>query len=468
MSTEAPELDDSEFDHTVSWWGPAVIAVGLVVSTSTFAGGYILVGQAGPAFAIALLLGFGVNLLAALAFTELTTMFPKAGQIYEYTKQAFSNADRRSSLTLAAGIGTGYWLLFGLVWAAESTAGASAMVQSLDIGTIVLWILAFNALAVGVNMLGIGTTLIVEVILIVVNLGIRVIFGLLAYFGFTGQGAANTAILTGQFMPFGWTGVLIASTLGVWAFLGLEFATPLVEEVKNPGKNIPRGIFLGAIVILVVGLIMGLGVASVLNPAVRRAVFLGNAPQIQIGGVLLGDLGVGLAALASFASTMGALVAAYAAIPRIIYAMAREGLWPKQFAWLHPRFESPWPAIGLTAGIVLVPTFFSQTVTLLISAATAAWLLAYLWVFGLAIKLKRSHAHVDRPFSLPTVAYVIGIAATVLVLGSYAASYGIATGSALLGLALLIFVVGYAFARFWISKQSAETIAQASVETADD
>ncbi|MFC6768210.1 APC family permease [Natrinema soli] len=468
MATEESELDDSEFSHTVSWWGPAVIAVGLVVSTSTFAGGYILVGQAGPAFAIALLLGFAVNLLAALAFTELTTMFPKAGQIYEYTKQAFSESNRKNSLTLAAGIGTGYWLLFGLVWAAESTAGASAMVQSLNVGSIVIWILILNLLAIGVNMLGIGTTLIIEVILIVVNLGIRVIFGLLALFGFTNQGASNPAVLTEQFMPFGWTGVLIASTLGVWAFIGLEFATPLVEEVKNPEKNIPSGVFLGAVVILVVGLVMGLGVASVLDPATRQAVFLGNAPQIQIGNLLLGDLGVGMAVLASFASTMGALVAAYAAIPRIIYAMAREGLWPKQFAWLHPRFESPWPAIGLTGGIVLIPTFFSQTVTLLISAATAAWLLAYLWVFGLAIKLKWSHADVDRPFSMPTAAYVIGIAATVLVLGSYAASYGIVNGSALLGLALLIFVVGYAFARFWISRQTPETITQASAGMADD
>lgn len=135
MASE-PELDDTEFEHTVSWWGPAVIAIGLVVSTSTFAGGFILVGQAGPGFTLALILGFVVNLLAALAFAELTTMFPKAGQIYEYTKRAFPDIHSRKSLTLAAGIGTGYWLLFGLVWAAESTAGASAMIQALDIGTI--------------------------------------------------------------------------------------------------------------------------------------------------------------------------------------------------------------------------------------------------------------------------------------------------------------------------------------------
>lgn len=463
-----PELDDTEFEHTVSWWGPAVIAIGLVVSTSTFAGGFILVGQAGPGFAIALGLGFVVNLLAALAFTELTVLFPKAGQIYEYTKHAFSDRNPRGALTLAAGIGTGYWLLFGLVWAAESTAGASAMVQSLDIGTIVIWILVFNALAIAINLLGLEATLIVELILITVNLGIRAVFGILAYLGFTNQGAANTAILTEQFIPFGWTGVLIASTLGVWAFIGLEFATPLVEEVKNPEKNIPRGVFIGAVVILVVGLIMGLGVSTVINPAVRQAVFLGNAPQIQIGNLLLGDLGVGMAAVASFASTMGALLAAYAAIPRILYAMAREGLWPKQFAWLHPRFESPWPAIGLTAIIVLIPTFFSQQVTLLINAATAAWLLAYLWVFGLAIKLKHSHGHRDRLFSVPSAAYVVGIAAVMLVLVSYIASYGLITGSALLILAVLVFVVGYVFAKLWITTQSAEDLARISAQPADD
>lgn len=213
---------------------------------------------------------------------------------------------------------------------------------------------------------------------------------------------------------------------------------------------------------------MGLGVSTVINPAVRQAVFLGNAPQIQIGNLLLGDLGIGMAAVASFASTMGALLAAYAAIPRILYAMAREGLWPKQFAWLHPRFKSPWPAIGLTAIIVLIPTFFSQQVTLLINAATAAWLLAYLWVFGLAIKLKRTHGHRDRLFSLPSAAYVVGIAAVMLVLVSYIASYGLITGSALLLLAVLVFVVGYVFAKLWITTRSAEDLARISAQPADD
>lgn len=66
-----------------------------------------------------------------------------------------------------------------------------------------MWVLVLNALAIGVNLLGIETTLIIELILIVVNLGIRTIFGIAAYLGFTNQGAANAAILTEQFIPFG-------------------------------------------------------------------------------------------------------------------------------------------------------------------------------------------------------------------------------------------------------------------------
>ncbi|ODR80398.1 hypothetical protein BG842_02295 [Haladaptatus sp. W1] len=426
-----------------------------------------MVGEAGPAFVIALLIGCLINLFAALAFTEMTTMFPRAGQIYEYTKQAFAKHGSTRSLTLAAGIGTGYWLLFGLVWAAESTAGSSAMVQTLDIGSVVLWILIFNLIAVGINMLGIGTTLIIELLLIIVNLGIRVSLGVVAYLGFTNAGASNAAVLTHQFAPFGWAGVLTATTFGVWAFLGLEFATPLVEEVKNPSKNIPKGIAIGAVIILAVGLVMGLGVASVFDPAVRQAVYLGNAPQIEIGGLLLGDLGVGLTGIASFSATLGALLAAYASIPRIIYAMAREGLWPEQFAWLHPRFEAPWPAIGLTAIIVLIPTFFSGKVSLLINAATAAWLIAYLWVLGLVIVLKWSHADLKRPFSFPTITYVVGILLTLLVLAGYASQYGLVGGALLLSLAVGIYIVGFVFAKAWVSSQTSETLQEAAI-SADD
>lgn len=71
--------------------------------------------------------------------------------------------------------------------------------------------------------------------------------------------------------------------------------------------------------------------------------------------------------------------------------------------------------------------------------------------FGLASTLKRTHGHQDGLFGLSSAAYISGIAAVSLVLGSCVASYGLVTGSALLALAVLVFVVGYAFGKVWIS-----------------
>ena len=63
------------------------------------------------------------------------------------------------------------------------------------------------------------------------------------------------------------------------------------------------------------------------------------------------------------------------------------------------------------------------------------------------IKLKRSHPQTDRSFSLPASVYAIGIVLTLVVLGTYITSYGFPTGPALLGLALLLYVVGYVFCK---------------------
>ena len=438
------EAQDTDLGRTIGWWGVAAAAIGLVVASTTFAGDFNGYGIAGPAYILALFIGFLINLFVMFAYAELTTMFPKAGQIYEFTKQGFSSSSRRTALLLATGIGTTYWLIFGLVFASEVSAGAHAMVGTTGVGSVVVWIIGMNLLAIGINFLGLKPTVIVETILVVLMVGIRVLMGFGAATGLSRLGPADLSVFA-DFAPYGLAGIFAASTLGVWAFIGLEFATPLVEEVKNPSENIPKGMTIGAFVILLMALVMGLGIISAYNPVTHQGVYTGNAPQIEIAGVLFGPSGSVLAGIASFAATLGSLLISYAAIPRIIYAMAREGLWPKQFAWLHPRFETPWVAIAATGIIFIIPIAFSSQVVDLINAAAAVWLLVYVWVFGLAIKLRYTHSHVDRPFSVNQGVYFVGLVLIFLVLWkAYEGAYE------LVGLAVLVFVIGFTYAGAWI------------------
>jgi amino acid transporter len=440
-------MSNAEPSKKIGWPGVAAAAVGLVVASTTFAGNFNGWGTAGSAYIIAIAVGFAINLFVMWAYAELTTMFPKEGQIYEFTKQAFDRGSlKKWGTRLAAGAGTSYWLIFGLVFAAEATAGASAMVSTTGIGNVSIWVLGILLIALAVNLFGLKISMGLELLLVAIMVGVRVLIGLAGFTGMNQVGSWQMSHVVQGFSPIAWGALFGVLTLGFWAFVGLEFATPLVEETRNPSKNIPKGMFIGVMTILVMGLIMGFGVMGVINPATNQGLYTGNAPQIEIAGMLLGGAGVWIAGIASFAATLGSVNVAFAAIPRIIQAMAREGLWPKQFAWMHPKYDSPWPATVLTFFLFLIPTLFSGQVVEMINAATVVWLLAYVWIFVLAIKMRFSHSTVTRPFSVPQPIYGAGILLTLFVLWrAYQGAYW------LIGLGIGIGLIGFAFSAIWTS-----------------
>lgn len=436
--------DNTGLDGTIGWWGAAAAAIGLVVASTTFAGDFNGYRLAGPGYVVVLLVGFVVNVVAMLAYAELTTMFSRAGQIFEFTKYAFAEYGHETTFTLASGIGTTYWIVFGLVFAAEVSAGAHAMTSAFGIGTVTQWIVAMNLFAIVVNLFGLRLTLFTETLLVVVMIGIRVAFGVAAFTGFNLLGRGGNLAVLLDVSSVDVRGLFAASTLGVWAFIGLEFATPLVEEMKRPAKNLPKGMIVGAIVVLGMALVMGLGIITTYSPMAHPNAYTGNAPQIRIAGILFGPSGRALAGIASFVATMGSLLIAYAAIPRVLFAMARDGAWPKPFRWVHPRFTSPWPAILATGVIFLVPVVMSNQVVPLIHAAAAVWLLIYVWVLALAIKLKFTHPDKERPFSRHVGVYLFGIAS---IFGVFYVGYRNTYN--LLALALVIFVLGFVFSKLW-------------------
>ncbi|MFB6102157.1 MAG: hypothetical protein ABEJ73_06280 [Haloplanus sp.] len=130
--------------------------------------------------------------------------------------------------------------------------------------------------------------------------------------------------------------------------------------------------------------------------------------------------------------------------------MARQGAWPKAFAWLHPRFLSPWPATLATGVVFLAPSLISTDVVSLIRLATVVWLLTYVWVLTLAIKLKFTHPDLDRPFSRHFGFYVLGIVLISFVLWkAYAGEYH------LIAIGLAVFALGFTFAKAWLDYSGA-------------
>lgn len=437
----------TELAGRIGWWGVAAASIGLVVASTTFAGDFNGYGIAGPGYLVTLLFGLALNLFVAFAYAELTTVFSETGQVFDFTKRGFADWGDRRAMLLATGIGTTYWLVFGLVWASETVAGAHAMVQTTNLGTVTLWILILNGAAMGINMLGIRLTITTVTILVLCMIGIRMAMGVAAFSGLNLLSHGGDFGILLDVSSYSLAPIFETLPLGIWAFIGLEFSTPLVKEVRDPSTNIPRGMIVGAFTILAMAFTMGVGIITTFDPLTNPSVYTGNAPQIEIAGVLFGAEGRLIAGLASFLATMGSLLIAYAAIPRILYAMARQGAWPKKFAWLHPRYLSPWPATLATGVIFLIPSLISTDVVSLIRLATVVWLLTYVWVLGLAIKFRFSHPDLERPFKRHIGFYVLGIFLIMFVFWkAYAGEYH------LIVIGLTVFALGFAFAKLYLDK----------------
>lgn len=379
------------------------VAVGLVCASSTMVSLINGFGTAGPAFIISLVVAFGVNLLVVLSFSELATMCPKAGQIYEYTKDAFTKGKN----VLSTGIGTAYWGMMGFVVTAEVSAGAWALQYATGIGSLWEWVLILVVACAVINLLGVKLVAGVEFALVLFMIAVRVGIGFLCGAGVTDAGAFHTEQIL-NFAPFGWASVAAAIPLAFWNFVGLEFAVPLVEETKKPERNLPWGMILGAIVILVVSVIFGLGIIGVIDPVTQAGVLTGDKPQIALGLTLMGRIGLLIMGVASFTASFGFLNVAFASIPRIAFAMARDGLWPKIFAYIHPKFKTPWAAIGITFLLFIIGPLFLHNVVLMIYAASFIWLLVYLWVHFVVLKLKIQQPQLNRPFKVPAVVPIVG------------------------------------------------------------
>lgn len=423
-------MSKQEMTKNIGTWEVMVAGVALVVAASTLVSDFSGYFTLGGAFAIALVLGFGINLLLGLSAAELSVAYPRAGALYDYASSIFGG---RKGKFWGAFLGLAFFGMFGFTASGETAAGAfglQALFQSdLDIR---VFIIILSILAVIPNIFGIKTTAWVSAGLLLFMLGIRWFFGLAGFMGWGDTGAWNAANLqtaTGSMQWFGDTGILTAGlALAFWSFVGIEFACSMAEEVKEPQKSLPRGLIYGLIGILATSIVMGLGVVGSAPLSVWQTTAAGSigahgdAPQLAVGHLMFGSAGYSLMALASVAATLGTLTVAFAAMPRIIYSVARDGnfLGPLSdvFGKLHPKFGTPVAATVLTFFLYLIPAMYSSAVIDWLYSAAYLWVLLYVVFHVLAIVNRYRRPETDKAFQGTwfVAAAALGIVVTLVAL----------------------------------------------------
>jgi amino acid transporter len=177
-----------------------------------------------------------------------------------------------------------------------------------------------------------------------------------------------------------------ASLLLFFAFMGLE--TPLCNggEIKNPKKTVPLGLFLGISGILILYIAIQLVTQGVLGESIASHK---DAPLAAVSKVILGKIGITLIIITTAISMLGSLGGEILSVPRVLFASARDGLFPKPLAQIHPRFLTPHIAIIFYASFGLLFAIFGGFKELAI-LASASSLINYLAVVLATLKLRKT------------------------------------------------------------------------------
>lgn len=299
------------------------------------AGVYALIGKAaglaGNAVWAAFAIGAFIAAFTGLSYAELASMFPKSGGEYIYVEKAF-----KQKLAFLVG-----WLITvgGVVAAATISLGfagyLSVLFQTPIIATAVILIFLLSLL----NLWGIRQSAIANIIGTLVETGGLI---LIIAFGLKYIGAVDYTALP----PLGFTGLLSATALIFFAFLGFEDIVRLSEETKNPRRIIPKALILSLVISTILYIAVAIAAVSIVG---WEALSLSSAPLALVAQTAFGQKAFLVLSIIALFATFNTVLVTLIATSRMIYGMAENHGLPKILGKVHKKFQTPWIAILITA-----------------------------------------------------------------------------------------------------------------------
>lgn len=338
----------AELRRSLTLFSLTMIAVGSTIGSGIFrTPGKIALQLHLPEYVIALwVLGGLVALTGALTFAEMGSMFPGAGGLYVYLREAYGDAvgflygwfilfisTSGSIAALAAVCSEHILYLFG-------SGRESSMELPLAVGiTIFLTIVNLFGVKIGEFMANLFTG--------AKLLGLLLIIGAGLFFARPEAAAANAVSDFAHTPPMSLYSAFAIAFVGVlWSYGGWQHASYLAGETQNPQRNVPRAMMLGAAIVTLVYVMANIAYMRLL-PVEQIA----NSKTIAADAMnTLFNGGGTLMALLIALSTFGTTGIYCMTAPRIYYAMARDGIFFKKLAEVHPKWQTPANAILIQSG----------------------------------------------------------------------------------------------------------------------
>ncbi len=390
-------------------WTGAAVVVGVIIGSGIYKIPSEVATLTGSLTGVALVwvLGGLISLFGALSIAELAAMFPDAGGPYVYLREAFGKP-------LAFMFGWMWLLTTPNAWAAQAVTFADYFGSTVSLNPFGKQLLAAGLI-----------TVLTAVTYCSVNLGAWVqnfstgaklvaLAGLaVVLFAFSPHGGANLAgVGSGHVI---WSGVGVALIASLWAYDGWVNITPLSGEMKEPQKNLPRALIYGTLVTLAVYLIMNAALAAALPFGTLAA---SKAVASDAVTAVLGSGASVIIVVLVMISTFGSMNGSILSDPRVVYAMAEDGLFFKSVGKVHPRFHTPYVAILFTWALAMVFVFCRSFLDLAEAYVLGIWPFLALSTLGLYV-LRRRRPDMARPYRvwgypLVPLLFVLG---TFLVIG---------------------------------------------------
>jgi APA family basic amino acid/polyamine antiporter len=380
-----------------------LLGIGAIVGTGIFViTGVVAAYYSGPALILSFIFSGLVCAVAALCYAEFAAMVPVAGSAYTYSYASLGEI-------WAWIIGWDLILEYSVAVAAVAIGWSGYVTETFHLIGLDLPPALVNPPGVAGGLFNLPAVLIIAGITCLLIIGVResarvnnvivaIKLSVIVLFLILGIPHVDPANWN-PFMPYGWQGVFTGAAIVFFAYIGFDAVSTAAEEVRDPQRDLPIGI-IGS---LSVSTLLYVVVSAVLTGLVSYLLFKEtNAPvafALEAIGITWGGELVAVGAICGITSVLIVLLFGQS---RIFFAMARDGLLPRFFSTVHPRFRTPVNGtilVGATTAVI-ASLLSLEAVAELVNIGTLA---AFIIVAAGVIVLRRTQPDLNRPFRVPLV-----------------------------------------------------------------
>lgn len=437
LRNEAEETGANTLKRTLGGFNLIAIGIGVIIGAGLFSlTGIAAANNSGPAVALSFLVAAIGCAFSALCYAEFAAMVPIAGSAYTYAYATLGELfawiigwDLILEYSVGAATVAISWSQYLVKFLAKANiflppqlvtspfeksllADGSSTNGFINLPAVLIVLLITSIIIRGTKKSALFNSIVVTL-----KVGVVLVFIALGWNYVNPQNFHPfIPVNTGEFGEFGWSGILRGAGVVFFVFIGFDIVATMAQETKNPQRNMPIGILGSLIVCTILFMLFGYvltGVANYTefkNSAAPVAIAIDKMPykwlfEAVILAILIGYISVIMVDLLGQS--------------RVFYSMSRDGLLPKVFSKLHPKFNTPYKSniilsifISLFAGFVPISVVGEMT--------SIGTLLAFIMVCIGILILRKKHPSVPRPFRTPFVPLVpiLGILTCLLMMVS--------------------------------------------------